>query len=159
MIQNKYPKVFIDYRIQQKSYFRRKFHFHQHWLGLFPIVAYYMEWLPKASWAISWDMFDGPNKFLVSHPATAFSGMSLGYSTFICGADVRTMQHSCPMWPVGKGLARHRILSEGLKSLTALDIFDGRALNVHSILTQVAYPNTTYPYTNPGLPQHYLPLH
>lgn len=35
------------------------------------------EFKPKTSWASSWDVFDGRDKFLVSDPTTAIGGMSL----------------------------------------------------------------------------------
>lgn len=36
-----------------------------------------IELLPKTSWATTWDVLDGPNKFLMSDPKTAIGGMSI----------------------------------------------------------------------------------
>lgn len=35
------------------------------------------EFKPKTSWAVSWNVFDGRDKFLVSDPTTAIGGMNL----------------------------------------------------------------------------------
>lgn len=72
---------------------------------------------PKAGLVISWDMSDGRDKFLVSGPTTAVSGMSLGYKECCnwrqcrcgltldqpcdSGADGQTMHARVTVWSVG----------------------------------------------------------
>uniref|UniRef100_UPI001C8F8736 hypothetical protein n=1 Tax=Klebsiella pneumoniae TaxID=573 RepID=UPI001C8F8736 len=60
--------------------------------------------LLKNSWATSWEMFDGWNKFLVSDPTTAVGGMNLARRDWTLLNRFRTGVGSCNYWRCKWGL-------------------------------------------------------